>query len=209
MNAWLKLAGIVLVATFIGSVASHSAMHWLKIRSGYSDYQRFGTQDQAVPALTILHGSSLAYDGITWSRISQVLGGLYRDLGYGRLLSNRVGSSARSLAAGRSGDRRCFPLRSERILAMRFPRRHRALRAAQSAICSIVDRTAALQEDHQSISTNAGSRSFFPPQEDPTGCMVGFRASLYGLANRAARRGGGGGAQVWIRRRIGNCAEAE
>jgi hypothetical protein len=73
MRAWRKFALIVCTATAIGSVASYTAFHWLKIRAGYSGYQHYGPQD--LQARTILHGSSLAYDGIDWTQISHVLGG--------------------------------------------------------------------------------------------------------------------------------------
>ena len=73
MKAWLRLALILLVATAIASIASHAAVHWLKIRAGYGGYQRYGPQEQQVA--TILHGSSLAYDGIDWGLVSKALGG--------------------------------------------------------------------------------------------------------------------------------------
>ena len=72
MKSWRKLALIVCAATAIGAIVSHATMHWLKIRAGYGGYQHYGQQTQE--ARTILHGSSLAYDGIDWGQISQLLG---------------------------------------------------------------------------------------------------------------------------------------
>jgi hypothetical protein len=69
-KTWRILALIVCTATAIGAIASHAAMHWLKIRSGYAGYQHYGPQDEE--ARTILYGSSLAYDGIDWGEVSQV-----------------------------------------------------------------------------------------------------------------------------------------
>jgi hypothetical protein len=73
MKAWQRLALILLVATAIASAASHATVQVLKIRAGHGGYQHYGPQDQK--ALTILHGSSLAYDGLDWGQISEVLGG--------------------------------------------------------------------------------------------------------------------------------------
>jgi hypothetical protein len=72
MRSWQKLVFVLFVATAIGSAVSHAAIHWLKIRSGYSDPQQYGHPEKK--AQIILHGSSLAYDGLDWNRIANVLG---------------------------------------------------------------------------------------------------------------------------------------
>jgi hypothetical protein len=73
MNPWIRLVLIIAAALALASMASYSAIDWLRIRSGYGGYQRYGPQDQK--ASTILYGSSLAYDGIDWDRVAQIYGG--------------------------------------------------------------------------------------------------------------------------------------
>ncbi len=73
MNSWLKLSVIIFIAMGIASVTSYAVIHWLKIRATYGSYQHYGSKDQK--ALIILHGSSLAYDGLDWRLISEMLGG--------------------------------------------------------------------------------------------------------------------------------------
>ena len=73
MKPWQNLAVILCIAMGIGSATTHTLIHWLKIRATYGGYHHYGPQDQK--ALTILHGSSLAYDGLDWGQISEILGG--------------------------------------------------------------------------------------------------------------------------------------
>lgn len=52
---------------------SHFAVRRLKIFADYGVSQRYGPRDQT--ALTILHGSSLAYSGVNWEQIAALTGG--------------------------------------------------------------------------------------------------------------------------------------
>ncbi|HEY8037327.1 MAG TPA: hypothetical protein VIF37_17235 [Methylobacter sp.] len=72
MKPWLKLALILCMAVVIASVASHAMISWVGIRSAHGGYRHYGAQD--LKALTILHGSSIAWDGLDWGQISAVLG---------------------------------------------------------------------------------------------------------------------------------------
>jgi hypothetical protein len=56
----------------LSSLASHVAIYLLKIRVEYSGYHQYGAPNRS-PA-TVLHGSSLAYDGLDWGKISQACG---------------------------------------------------------------------------------------------------------------------------------------
>jgi hypothetical protein len=60
------------VAVVLSSVASHVAIRCLGITSGHTGYRYFGMENQK--PLTVLHGSSLAYDGLNWSKISDAWG---------------------------------------------------------------------------------------------------------------------------------------
>lgn len=71
MKLWLKLALILCMAVAISSVASHATIRWLGIRSSHGGYRHYGSQD--LKALTILHGSSIAWDGLDWEQISEVM----------------------------------------------------------------------------------------------------------------------------------------
>jgi len=73
MTPRLKVLLILCAAVAIASAASHVAIRWLKINVEYSGYHHYGRKDQK--ALTILHGSSLAYDGLDWDQISKAIGG--------------------------------------------------------------------------------------------------------------------------------------
>lgn len=66
--------GLVLcVVAAICCAASHAAIRALKISSTYGGSQRYGPEDKK--ALTILHGSSLAYSGFDWGRVCERIGG--------------------------------------------------------------------------------------------------------------------------------------
>jgi len=71
MKLWLKLILILCMAMGIGSIASHGLIHWLGIRSSHSGYRHYGSED--LKPQTILHGSSIAWDGLDWGQISEVL----------------------------------------------------------------------------------------------------------------------------------------
>lgn len=73
LNRNLELALILCVVTAICSAGSHAAILWLKIRHTHGGNHHYGPKDQK--ALTILHGSSLAYSGLDWERISERVGG--------------------------------------------------------------------------------------------------------------------------------------
>jgi hypothetical protein len=73
MKPWLKLTLILCMAVAIASSASHAAIRWLGIKASHGGYRHYGSQH--LKAQTILHGSSLAWDGIDWGQISEVLGG--------------------------------------------------------------------------------------------------------------------------------------
>lgn len=62
------LAGCVLSC----AIASHIAVSWLRISVTYGGYHHYGTSGKE--AHTILHGSSLAYDGIDWGLVSENMG---------------------------------------------------------------------------------------------------------------------------------------
>ena len=72
MKPWLKLAFILCLAVAISSVVSHTTIRWLGIKSSHGGYRHYGSQD--LKGLTILHGSSIAWDGIDWGQISEALG---------------------------------------------------------------------------------------------------------------------------------------
>jgi hypothetical protein len=73
MKPWLKLALILCMAVAIASAASHATIRWLGIKASHGGYRHYGSQN--LKAQTILHGSSLAWDGLDWGQISEVLGG--------------------------------------------------------------------------------------------------------------------------------------
>ena len=73
MSRAIKLVLILLSVVAICSVLSHGAIHWLKIRAGYSGYHYYGQRNLKPSA--VLCGSSLAYDGINWGRVSDTLVG--------------------------------------------------------------------------------------------------------------------------------------
>jgi hypothetical protein len=72
-NRGLQLALAMIVAIAIASVASHVAVRWLRIKSTWGERQIYGPK--TAKARTILHGSSLAYDGLNWEQVSEALGG--------------------------------------------------------------------------------------------------------------------------------------
>jgi hypothetical protein len=63
---------ILCVVVAISSLASHLAIAWLKIRATPIAYNCIGSQDQKPAAF--LAGSSLAFHGLDWNRISESLG---------------------------------------------------------------------------------------------------------------------------------------
>ncbi len=64
---------VLFIVASICSAVSYFAVHRLGIYSTYSLSQRYGPRNEK--AVTILHGSSLAYSGIDWERISALIGG--------------------------------------------------------------------------------------------------------------------------------------
>ena len=73
MNRKLEFALILCAVVAACSAASHAAIRFLKIRATHGGYHHYGPKEQK--ALSILHGSSLAYDGLDWGEISEALGG--------------------------------------------------------------------------------------------------------------------------------------
>ena len=73
MSRRLQFVLTLCVVVTICSGVSHFAAHQLGIFSDYGVPQDYGPADQK--ALTILHGSSLAYSGVDWEQISVVTGG--------------------------------------------------------------------------------------------------------------------------------------
>ena len=73
MKVWLRLALILCMAMAIASATSHAVIGWLGIGTSHGGYRHYGSKD--LQALTILHGSSIAWDGIDWEYISKELGG--------------------------------------------------------------------------------------------------------------------------------------
>jgi hypothetical protein len=61
------------VVVALSSGISHLAVRQFKIFSDYGVAQGYGPRDQK--AVTILHGSSLAYSGLDWEQMAAVLGG--------------------------------------------------------------------------------------------------------------------------------------
>src|SRR5438046_10007853 len=73
MNRKLQLGIVLCAVVVICSMASHGLVVWLGINSTWGGYKRYGAEN--VKPLTILHGSSLAYSGLDWERISEGLSG--------------------------------------------------------------------------------------------------------------------------------------
>src|SRR5438552_2431502 len=73
MNRKLQLLIILCAVVAICSAVSHVAVRWLRIYSTWGGYKRYGEEN--VKPMTVLHGSSLAYDGLDWVRISERMGG--------------------------------------------------------------------------------------------------------------------------------------
>lgn len=73
MNRKLQLLVILCAVVVICSGVSHVAVGWLRIKSTWGGYKRYGAEK--VKPIAVLHGSSLAYDGLDWARISEGLGG--------------------------------------------------------------------------------------------------------------------------------------
>ena len=63
---------IALCSLAICSLASHAAIRWLRIKSDWGVVQNYGTSN--LGNADALHGSSLAYSGIDWNRVSDALG---------------------------------------------------------------------------------------------------------------------------------------
>ncbi len=183
MKAWLRLALIVLAATAIASFASHAAVHWLKIRAGYGGYQRYGPEDQH--ATTVLHGSSLAYDGIDWSRISQVLGGAIESWAtagsspaeweYQRVRSPTVRRAIIVVSPYDLNEYWLCDFRAD-IVPVAAAIRDLQYCGPDGQLCKRI-----LSQYPQML-----VRELFPTAGRSDGVMVGIRASLYGIANRGA-----------------------
>jgi hypothetical protein len=73
MKRRLEFLVILCAAVMICSVASHIAVGWLGINSTWGGYKRYGAKNGK--PLAVLHGSSLAYSGLDWGRISEGLSG--------------------------------------------------------------------------------------------------------------------------------------
>ena len=63
---------ILCIALAGASLLSHLTIRWLKIRSSVGSYSAYGTPGRKVSAM--LYGSSLAYSGIDWHKVSEELG---------------------------------------------------------------------------------------------------------------------------------------
>jgi hypothetical protein len=72
MNRKSELVLILCVALGASSVLSHAAIRWLKIKATWGGQKHYGPPE--LKASAVLHGSSPAYDGIDWSRVSGSLG---------------------------------------------------------------------------------------------------------------------------------------
>ncbi|MFO1313546.1 MAG: hypothetical protein U1F41_15940 [Burkholderiales bacterium] len=72
-NQWLTFTLVIVLATAVASLASHVAVWSLGIKTRYGKMQSYESNNRGTVAL--LHGSSIAYDGIDWSRVASALGG--------------------------------------------------------------------------------------------------------------------------------------
>lgn len=72
MKQKLKLPIILCVVVVVCSTVCHAMISWLHIRVIPSVYQCYGSE--GLKPHIVLHGSSLAYDGIDWGRISEEQG---------------------------------------------------------------------------------------------------------------------------------------
>jgi len=70
---WCQLAIILCIAVVIAALCSHLMVRYLKIKTSSGGYKNFGTTDQ--PAKIRLYGSSVAYSGVDWRKVSEALGG--------------------------------------------------------------------------------------------------------------------------------------
>jgi hypothetical protein len=73
VNRKFQLLLILCAVVVVCSAVSHVAVRWLGIKSTWGGYVRYGAENGK--PMTILHGSSLAYDGVDWTQISDTLGG--------------------------------------------------------------------------------------------------------------------------------------
>ena len=71
-NRKRQLTFILVVVVAFCSAVSHLAIYWLKIRALPVGYHHYGLKGER--ADTVLFGSSLAYDGLDWWRISKAQG---------------------------------------------------------------------------------------------------------------------------------------
>jgi hypothetical protein len=69
----LQLPLILAIVAALCSLVSHLTVSSLKIRSSHGGNHHYGPKDQK--AVTILHGSSLAYSALDWDKVSERFGG--------------------------------------------------------------------------------------------------------------------------------------
>jgi hypothetical protein len=63
---------IAVCSVALCSLASHAAIRWLRIKSNWGVVQNYGISN--LGSADALHGSSLAYSGIDWNKVSDALG---------------------------------------------------------------------------------------------------------------------------------------
>jgi hypothetical protein len=63
---------IAICSVALCSLASHAAIRWLRIKSSWGVVQNYGTSNFG--SADALHGSSLAYSGIDWNKVSEATG---------------------------------------------------------------------------------------------------------------------------------------
>ena len=183
MKVWLRLLVVLLAATLISSVVSHVAIKWLQIKSEPGGYKRYGPPDQ--PALTILHGSSLAYSGIDWGRVSNLLGDSIESWATAgssptewEVQHDLSPQANRAFIVVSAYDLNEYWLCDFRADIVPFGRAIRDLQycGAAEQLCKRI-----VSQYPQML-----VRGLYPTAGRSDGVMVGVRTSLYSLSNRAA-----------------------
>ena len=72
VNRLRELVLILCIVVLVAAACSHLAIKLLKIKTSWGGYQPYGVSGQKVS--TFLFGSSLAYSGIDWHKVSDALG---------------------------------------------------------------------------------------------------------------------------------------
>lgn len=71
VNRWRELAIILCIAVVIAALCSHLMVRCLRIKTSSGGYQNYGATDRI--ATTRLYGSSVAYSGVDWRKVSEAL----------------------------------------------------------------------------------------------------------------------------------------